>query len=221
MTVIAFASPKGGAGKSTAALLLAAEFAEAGTPVTLIDADPNHPQVDWASLDGRPNNLSVIPDDSEETIGDTIERAAETCPMVIVDLEGTASARVTFAIGASDLVIIPLQASAPDAKQAARAVRLVRATSRSGRRDIPFRLLFTRMPAAVTTRNYRQIAAQMQELDLPILPIQLIEREAFKCIQTMGGTLATLDPKFVSNLPAARENAQKYARAVLGALPVT
>jgi chromosome partitioning protein len=40
MPVIAFANPKGGAGKTTAALLLASELTTRGARVTIIDADP-------------------------------------------------------------------------------------------------------------------------------------------------------------------------------------
>ena len=40
MAIIAFASPKGGVGKTTSALLLASELAYRGSRVTIIDADP-------------------------------------------------------------------------------------------------------------------------------------------------------------------------------------
>ena len=43
MPTISFASSKGGAGKSTSAVLLATELAQRGTTVTIIDADPNQP----------------------------------------------------------------------------------------------------------------------------------------------------------------------------------
>jgi chromosome partitioning protein len=43
MPTIAFASPKGGVGKSTEAVLLASELARHGGSVTMIDADPNRP----------------------------------------------------------------------------------------------------------------------------------------------------------------------------------
>ncbi len=41
MPVIVFASSKGGAGKTTAAIILASEPARHSTSVTLIDFDPN------------------------------------------------------------------------------------------------------------------------------------------------------------------------------------
>ena len=50
MPTIVFASPKGGVGKSTAAVLLATELASHGGSVTMIDADPNKPLSQWAKL---------------------------------------------------------------------------------------------------------------------------------------------------------------------------
>ena len=76
MPVIAFSSPKGGAGKTTAATVLATVLAERGASVTVIDADPNKNVVDWAKLPGKPASLTVVGDVTEETIVDAIEEAA-------------------------------------------------------------------------------------------------------------------------------------------------
>jgi chromosome partitioning protein len=76
MPTIVFASPKGGVGKSTAAVLLATELAGFGTGVTLIDADPNKPVSQWAKRAGKPTNLTVVADVSEDSIIDAVENAA-------------------------------------------------------------------------------------------------------------------------------------------------
>ena len=88
MPTIVFASPKGGAGKSTSAVLLATVLAERGATVTIIDADPNKPVSSWAKRPGKPNNLTVVADVSEDTVIDAIEEAATHSAFVIVDLEG-------------------------------------------------------------------------------------------------------------------------------------
>lgn len=54
MPTIVFASPKGGAGKSTSAVLLATELALKGAGVTILDADPNKPVSLWAKRAGCP-----------------------------------------------------------------------------------------------------------------------------------------------------------------------
>jgi cellulose biosynthesis protein BcsQ len=48
MPTISFIQPKGGAGKSTSALILATELAK-GAKVIVIDADPNAPIAKWSS----------------------------------------------------------------------------------------------------------------------------------------------------------------------------
>lgn len=45
MHVISFAKPKGGAGKTTTALILATQLSENGATVSIIDADPER----WVS----------------------------------------------------------------------------------------------------------------------------------------------------------------------------
>src|SRR4051794_25677339 len=124
MPTFVFANPKGGAGKSTSALILATQIALKGGDVTIIDADPNKFIHDWATL-GKPENITVVTATSEETIVDEIQSAARKSTFVIVDLEGTASLMVAWAVTQADLVVIPTQASRADAKQAGRAVKLI------------------------------------------------------------------------------------------------
>ena len=49
MPTCVMASPKGGVGKSTAAVILGTQLAESGASVTVIDADPNKPVSRWAA----------------------------------------------------------------------------------------------------------------------------------------------------------------------------
>lgn len=218
MPVIAFVSPKGGVGKTTSALLLATELAEQGSiNVTVIDADPNHPIAKWSKLPGMPRNMDVVADVGETTIVDAIDDARQRSPFVIVDLEGAASSRVTNAVSMADLVLIPIQASVLDADQAARAINLVRMTGKAQRRHIAFAIVFTRVAAAnsIRTRNFKAIAAQFEEANIPSLQTAVAEREAYRSLFSYGGTLSGLDPAAVSSLRTARENAQALAGEVI------
>src|SRR4051812_7571158 len=118
MPVIPIAIGKGGAGKTTTALILASELANMGAVVTLIDADPNKALVDWAKKPGVPDGLDVVGDVSEETIIDVIEEASGRSAFVLVDLEGIQSTMVSYAVSMADLVLVPMQASHLDAPKA-------------------------------------------------------------------------------------------------------
>jgi len=215
MPVIAISSPKGGAGKTTAATLLASELAARGTTVTVIDADPNKNVVDWAKLGGLPETLEVIGDVDEESITDRIEAAAQASVFVIIDLEGTASLMVSYAIAMADLVIIPVQGSQLDAKQAARQIKLIRSQERVTRRKIPFAVLVTRTNPAIMPKTLRHIEASFAEHEVPVFAVRLFDREAYRALFSFGGILEGLGDKGVSNLAAAITNAQAYVAEVL------
>src|SRR5438445_13816560 len=119
MPTIAFIQPNGGAGKSTSALLLAAELAK-GARVIVIDADPNAPIAKWASRGEGASNLEIIQAGKEDSIFDLIEEAEKKATFVIVDTEGVANLQAAYTISASDFVIIPSQGSALDQDNAAR-----------------------------------------------------------------------------------------------------
>ena len=221
MPTIVFASPKGGAGKSTSAVVLGCELARRGASVALIDADPNRPVSRWARRPGKPDGLAVLSTVTEETIIEEIEAAAARVPFVVVDLEGTASMTVAYAISRADLVVIPTQGSQLDASEAAKAIRLIRQQERAFGRRIPFAVLFTRTSAAIRPRTLQHIRDEFTEHGVPTFKVQMQEREAFRAIFSFGGTLEALNPSQVSNLDGAAANAQAFAGEVVGLLRQT
>jgi len=218
MPTIVFASPKGGAGKSTAAVILATELALKGAGVTIIDADPNKPVSQWAGRAGRPQQLTVIADVSETTIIDEIENAAHKTPFVVVDLEGTASMMVAYAISRADLVVIPTQGSQLDASEAAKAIRLIKQQEKAFHKKIPYAILFTRTSSAIRPRTLQHIQAEFQKHGIQAFETQIHEREAYRALFSFGGTLEALDPRHVSNLSAAVANARAFAAELVSML---
>jgi chromosome partitioning protein len=213
--VISFASPKGGAGKTTATLILASELLQQlQKPVTIIDADPNHPFERWLKLKHKPELLSFIFDDSDDTILDNIEKAKRESAAVLIDLEGTKNTRVTYAISQSDLVLIPVQGSILDAQEAAEAIKLIKRAEQAFKRKIDFAILFTRMPAAIVSKNFSDIARQFSDSEIPVLEAQLIEREAFKTMFSMGRVLYDL-PEHTNGLQKAQHDSYNLADAVI------
>jgi chromosome partitioning protein len=218
MPTIVFASPKGGVGKSTSAVILATELARKGAAVTVIDADPNKPVSQWAKRAGCPENLTVLAEVTEETIIEEVEAAAQITPFVVVDLEGTASMMVAYAISRADLVIIPTQGSQLDAAEATKALKLIRQQEKAFGRTIPYAILFTRTSTAIRPRTLQHIQVEFEEHGVLAFETYMHEREAFRAIFSFGGTLESLRPQQVSNLPAAIANARAFAGEVVGML---
>lgn len=218
MPIVAFANSKGGAGKSTSAVILATELALKGAAVTVLDADPNKPVSEWAGREGRPENLTVIADISEKTIIDEIEAAAQKTPFVIVDLEGTASMMVAYAISRADLVIIPMQGSQLDAKEAAKTIRLIKQQERAFTKRIPYAVLFTRTSSAIRPRTLQHIQDEFRKHGIRCFQTQVHEREAYRALFSFGGTLESLNRGHVSNLDSAVGNARAFAAEAISML---
>jgi chromosome partitioning protein len=213
--VITQASSKGGAGKSTATLTLAGELIDQlRKPVTIIECDPNYPFREWIKLGHKPELLNFIFDESEETILENIEKAKAESAVVLIDLEGTKNMRVTYAISQSDLVLIPVQGSILDAKEAAETIKLIKRTEKGFNRKIDYAVLFTRLSGAIVTKNFSDIARQLSDAKVPCLEARLVEREPFKTMFSLGQVLQDL-PRSINGLENARQDSYKLAEAVI------
>src|SRR5580692_4659984 len=214
MPTIAFVSPKGGAGKTTSAFLLSTALAKL-YDVTVIDADPNHPIQTWASGGNTPDRLTVVSDVDEDTIIERIEDAAAKTPFVVVDLEGTASKIVIYAISQADLVIIPTQGSQLDANEASRAIRVVLQSQKMTKTATPYAVLLTRTNSTIRTRTQAHIQNGLIDAGIPVFETELNERDAFRAVFSFQQTLDGLNPADVPNLDKARLNVWEFVREVV------
>lgn len=214
MPTIAFVSPKGGVGKTTSAFLLSTALAKL-YDVTIIDADPNHPIQTWASGGNTPPRLTIVSDVDEDTIIERIEDAATKTPFVVVDLEGTASKIVIYAISQADLVIIPTQGSQLDANEASRAIRVVLQSQKMTKTVTPYAVLLTRTNSSIRTRGMAHIQNGLIEAGIPVLETELNERDAFRAIFSFQQTLDGLSTSEVPNLDKAKLNVWAFMHEVV------
>lgn len=214
MPTIAFVSPKGGAGKTTSAFLLSTALAKL-QPVTLIDADPNHPIRNWATGGNTPPGMTIVSDANEDTIIERIEDAAANTPFVVVDLEGTASMIVIKAISQADFVIIPAQGSQLDANEASRAIRVVLQSAKMTGKPRPYAVLLTRTSPLIRTRGLAHIQNGLIASGIPVLETELNERDAFKAVFSFQRTLDQLSSADVPNLDKARLNVWEFVHEVV------
>lgn len=218
MPVIAFANSKGGSGKTTSALLLATALSER-QPTTLIDADPRHPITTWAKMPGVPEGLTVVTNAGERTILDEIEEAATRDPFVIIDLEGTASRLMGYAISQADLVIIPLKEQQQDALAALEVIQEIHREMKAIRRPIPYAALFTQSKVSVKSRTARHIAQQFRDMpQIDTFQTEIYERDAFAAMFAIGGTVRDMNGAKVNNLDRAIENIDAFTGEVIGRL---
>jgi chromosome partitioning protein len=155
---------------------------------------------------------------TERSIIQVIDREARRSAFVIVDLEGTASRMVVYAISRADLVIIPSRGSVLDAVEAVSAIREVKQQEEAFRTTIPAVVLFTGTSAAIRPRTLASIEAEFAANNVPVLKTRIHERDAYRALFSFGGSLSNLDPCQVRNIPAAQENAQSLTAEIVSVL---
>jgi chromosome partitioning protein len=220
MPVITFANAKGGAGKTTAALLLATEFARQGFRVAILDADPQRWISQWHEITGPLPNIQVISEVSVASLQGHVRSLDGDVEYTIIDLAGARDALVTAAIGLSDHVMIPVQGCAMDARGGAQILDLIKLMEQTGRITIPHSVVLTRVASMVTTRALLTIKGLLATRGVNVIDTPIAERTAFRELFDYGGTLYTMDPARISNLDKARENSRAFAAEVSRLLPM-
>jgi chromosome partitioning protein len=219
MPNIAFISPKGGVGKTTAALLLALGLAERGQRVAIIDSDPNKPLVRWAALPERPELISVHPAPTAADIRDAAREAQRRDPdWLIVDTEGSERGAMAFTALRCDLVLTPVSGSQLDLHEAVKAAEMVRSFGRRAGRAPVYRAVLSRIPAAIRPRMLKSVVSQLREAEVQILPTPLIDKEAFRTLFHSGGGFDGLASQGVWGADAAHHNAAQFVDDVIGLL---
>jgi chromosome partitioning protein len=176
MKTIAVMSRKGGAGKSTLAVHMAAAAVAAGKRVILVDMDPQRSSLEWAReraadwplvMEGRAGALF------------TTHRAAERegIDLLIVDSRSSADAEASEAARLADLCLIVVRPNFFDLQAVGRTVQLVENLRRPG--------LFVLNQAPVRRngaepRVIRDAIDFLSEYRIPLAEVGLRQRAAYQ-----------------------------------------
>jgi chromosome partitioning protein len=220
MPVITFANTKGGAGKTTAVLLLATELVEQGYRVTILDADPQCWITRWHTLSPANEKLNVISYVTSASIDRHIAENRNKTDYFVLDLPGAQSPMLAKAIGLSNHVLIPIQGCAMDAQGGANVLELLRYLEEKANLRVPHSVVLTRVNSMVTTRALLAVKMLLAARNVDVLNTPIIERAAFRDIFDLGGTLHTMDENRISNLDKARQNARHFALEMLRRVPL-
>jgi len=198
--IIAFLNQKGGVGKTTLALNLAALWAGQGRRVTVLDADPQASALDWAqarSHAGLPRAFGVVglPRDTLHQEAPELARAVDH---LIIDGPPRVAALLRSALLAADLIVVPVQPSPLDGWASAEMLRLLD-EARLYRPGLRARFLLNRCAARTVIARETQDALNAQ--DIGALRRTVGQRVLFAEAMASGRVAAELDPEG----PAAAE----------------
>lgn len=221
MTVITFANTKGGAGKTTAAVLFTSELLHRGYRVCILDADPQRWLARWVEQMGGLPGLSVDSYITTATLQRTVAEKRKMFEYVVVDMPGIQSSLLASAVGFSNHVIVPIQGSQMDAQGGAQVLDLIRYLDRSAGISVPHSVLLSRVNPCVTTRSMQVVKKLLADQSIRVLNTPIVERSAYREMFDFHCLLRRLDPQKVSNLDKAIENASRYADEIMALAPAS
>lgn len=193
--IVAIAGQKGGAGKSTLAVNLAAEWHARGFRVLLVDADPQGTAATWADVAADAGKQAPPVVSVGENLRRDVPRLAEAADVVVLDVPGrSGGARQAGALMVADVVVLPCGPSAPDVWALGGSVDVVREVM-TLRPELRACVVLNRADRSAMSKQAR---GAVDGLGLPVLSQSLGARVAFSEALAAGQGVTAYAPGTVA-----------------------
>lgn len=190
--IIGVLSQKGGVGKTTIAVNLAATYAKSGLRTLLVDADPQGSSMQWSEARDAEPMFSVI-GMAKTTLHKDLPEIAKDYQVVIIDGAPRVNELGRAAILASELVVIPVQPSPYDIWAAAETVRLI---TEAQQYKPSLKGVFVINRKIANTAIGRDVTEALGTFDnIPVLPTALHQRVIYAESAGQGLSVLEVDPK--------------------------
>lgn len=184
MKVIAVLNQKGGSGKTTIATHLARGLQLQGHSVLLVDSDQQGSARDWRAVD-EDNPVPVVGLD-RPTLDKDLKNVSDK-EFVVIDGSPQATNLALSAIKAADFVLIPVQPSPYDVWATSDLVDLVQ--QRIEMTDGKLKAAFVVSRAIQNTNIGKEVAAVLQDYNLPVLDARIVQRVSYPNSASVGKTV--------------------------------
>jgi len=187
--ILGLLNQKGGVGKTTLAINIAASLARSGSRVLLIDADPQGSALDWAAARKEKPLFSVV-GLPRPTVHKEIAQIGHGYDHIVIDGPPRVTDLARSAIMATDIVLIPVQPSPYDVWSADEIIKLVE-EARIYKESIKSAFVINRKIA--NTAIGRDVAEALASYPIPALASQITQRVIFAESAAAGKSVFEID----------------------------
>ncbi len=189
--ILAVLNQKGGVGKTTLSVNLAAAMALAGERILLIDADPQGSALDWQAARSDESLFPVV-GMAKPTLHKDIPKLAADYAHTLIDGPPRVNDLAKSAILAADLVLIPVQPSPYDVWAADEIVKLIQEVSLFKE---SLRSLFVVTRKIGNTAIGRDVANALKGYPFPLADTAIGQRVVFAESAARGLSVMEAEPK--------------------------
>lgn len=187
--IISFVNQKGGVGKTTTAINLAASLKRKNHSLVFIDADPQGSAVQWHAVEN--NNAFDVRHLPEPLDQAEIRELSRSYDYVVIDAPPAIGEITKSILELSDLAIVPLSPSSLDVWSCWGTLEMIEEAQQTNT-DLKVKLLINRkIPGTRVGRDAREA---MEVFDMDIFETELCQRVAFVDAMTSGVSVMQYAP---------------------------
>lgn len=203
--IVAIAGHKGGTGKTTIAVTVAAELQARGYSVLLVDADPQGTAITWAEMAERAGHSGPTTIAMGDNLRSQLPQMAEAYAWTVVDCPGRGGRRQVAALMISDIALLPCGPSPADVWALDEAQELIDEATEL-RPDLQVAVVLNKADRTTLGATARET---IEQLSLRVLTESLGDRVAFREALAVGQGVTVY---------AEQSKAASEARALVSAL---